>query len=264
MMPEPVDVNVDFISGDVTPQNGVFRSAFEARCIAPRGKPWDLMAWGFSWNGKDMPMSNKSARATGTGSRRNYGDGRRRSFYYTQNRDLSIRPWIENTVAELSAFCRERQAFVHKAQAIPQIAIVYPASYLKESNSPFVNTNALQGILYALLDNQFCAEILMEHHLPGKIQNYPLIIVPECKSMDAATKQMLVDYVKTGWNLLVTGAGVASIFKDELGISSFVKTEEKQIFINAANRLGAIRSVILETKPGNEVEILSSFTLATI
>ena len=149
---------------------------------------------------------------------------------------------------------------MHKAQAIPQIAIVYPASYLKESNSPFSpNTNALQGILYALLDNQFCAEILMEHHLPGKIQNYPMIIVPECKSMDAATKQMLVDYVKTGGNLLVSGAGVASIFKEELGINSFEKSEEKQIFINAANRLGAVRSVILETKPGNEVEILSKF-----
>lgn len=260
MMPEPVDVNVDFISGDVTPQNGVFRSAFEARCIAPQGKPWDLMAWGFSWNGKDMPMSNKSAVQLKQEAAEIMAMGGGVQFYYTQNRDLSIRPWIGNTVAELSAFCRERQVFVHKAQAIPQIAIVYPASYLKESNSPFSpNTNALQGLLYALLDNQFCAEILMEHHLPGKIQNYPLIIVPECKSMDAATKKLLVDYATAGGNLLVTGAGVASIFKDELGISSFLKTEEKQIFINAAKRLGSVRSVIFETKPNEEVKILSKF-----
>jgi len=61
MMPEPVNNNVDYLSGDVTPQNGVYRSAFEARCIAPQGKPWDLMAWGFSWNGGKMPMSVKSS-----------------------------------------------------------------------------------------------------------------------------------------------------------------------------------------------------------
>ena len=48
MMPEKVTVNLDFLSGDLTASNGVYRAAFEARCLAPQGKPWDLMAWGFS------------------------------------------------------------------------------------------------------------------------------------------------------------------------------------------------------------------------
>ena len=39
LMPEKVTVDVDYLSGDVTPQNGVYRSAFEARCLAPQGKP---------------------------------------------------------------------------------------------------------------------------------------------------------------------------------------------------------------------------------
>jgi hypothetical protein len=260
MMPEPVDVNVDFISGDVTPQNGVFRSAFESRCIAPQGKPWDLMGWGFSWNGRDMPMSNKSAVQLKQEAAEIMAMGGGVQFYFTQNRDLSLRPWIVNTVAELSAFCRERQPFVHKAQAIPQIAIVYPASYLKESNSPFSpNTNALQGTLYALLDNQFCTEILMEHHLKEKIQNYPMIVVPECKSMSDETKQLLIEYVKSGGNLLVIGSGASGIFKDELGIVSVETSAEQQIFIHAGNRLGAVRSVIFKTGINPQNETLSWF-----
>lgn len=260
MMPEPVDVNVDFISGDVTPQNGVFRSAFEARCIAPQGKPWDLMAWGFSWNGKDMPMSNKSAVQLKQEAAEIMAMGGGVQFYFTQNRDLSIRPWIVNTVAELSAFCRERQAFVHKTTPIPQIAIVYPASYLKESNSPFSpNTNALQGTLNALLDNQFCTEILMEHHLKGKVENYPVIVVPECKSMSDETKQLLVDYAKSGGNLLVIGSGATLIFKEELAIKPTETTREEQIFIKSGNRLGAVRSAVLKAETGQQTEILSWF-----
>ncbi|MFN2396944.1 MAG: hypothetical protein ABR597_14790 [Bacteroidales bacterium] len=61
LMPEKVAANVDFLSGDVTPQNGVYRSAFEARCVAPQGLPWDLMAWGFSWDNGKMPMNIKSS-----------------------------------------------------------------------------------------------------------------------------------------------------------------------------------------------------------
>ena len=258
LMPEKVDANIDFISGDVTPQNGVYRSAFEARCIAPQGKPWDLMAWGFSWNGAKMPMSNKSAVQLKQEAAEIMAMGGGVQFYYTQNRDLSIRPWIGNTVAELADFCRERQAFVHKAKAIPQVALLFPASYLKESNSPFSpNTSVLQGALYALLDNQVCTEVLMEHHLEGRIQNYPLVVVPEIRSIDAATKNLLIDYVKAGGNLLVIGSKTADIFKDELGVTSSVISEEKIAFINARNRLGGIRSAIFEAAIPNSAKAVS-------
>ena len=260
LMPEPVDANIDFISGDVTPQNGVFRSAFEARCIAPQGKPWDLMAWGFSWNGKDMPMSNKSAVQLKQEAAEIMAMGGGVQFYYTQNRDLSIRPWIGNTVAEIAAFCRERQEFVHKAQAIPQVALIYPASYLNENNAPFSpNTNALQGMLYALLDNQLCTEILMEHHLKGKIGEYPLVILPECNSMNEDTKRLLAEYVANGGNLLVIGANTTKLFKEELKVQTAEITEAKQIFIKAANRLGAVRSKVAEITPDLQDKVLSRF-----
>lgn len=41
MMPEKVDIPVDFLSGDVAGSNGLYSSAFESRCLALQGKPWD-------------------------------------------------------------------------------------------------------------------------------------------------------------------------------------------------------------------------------
>ena len=47
-----------------------------------------------------------------------------------------------------------------------------------------------------------------------------MIVVPECKSMGEETKQLLIEYAKSGGNLLVIGAVASKIFKDELGIVS--------------------------------------------
>ena len=69
-------------------------SAFEARCLAPQGKPWDLMAWGFSWDGGKMPMSIKSSVQLEQEAAQIMAMGGGVQFYFQQNMDLSIKPWI--------------------------------------------------------------------------------------------------------------------------------------------------------------------------
>ena len=49
LMPERVSIPVDFISGDFSPVNSMNSARLEGRFIRNQGKPWDLMAWGFSW-----------------------------------------------------------------------------------------------------------------------------------------------------------------------------------------------------------------------
>lgn len=261
LMPEKVTNNVDFLSGDVTPQNGVFRSAFEARCLAPQGKPWDLMAWGFSWNGDKMPMSNKSTIQLKQEAAEIMAMGGGVQFYYQQNRDLSLKPWLANTLSELSVFCRERQKFCHKAKAIPQIALLFPTvSYQNNASSPYSGSPAkLQATLYALLDNQLPVEILMEHHLKGKMNQYPLIVIPECNYIESSLLNEFRTYVQNGGNLLVIGSEAAGIFARELGIQSANTSEEKVAFISAANRLGSIRSPLFEVKLTSDTKVISNF-----
>lgn len=261
LMPEKVTNNVDFLSGDVTPQNGVFRSAFEARCLAPQGKPWDLMAWGFSWNGDKMPMSNKSTIQLKQEAAEIMAMGGGVQFYYQQNRDLSLKPWLANTLSELAVFCRERQKFCHKAKAVPQIALLFPTvSYQNNASSPYSGSTAkLQATLYALLDNQLPVEILMEHHLKGKMNQYPLIVIPECNYIESSLLNEFRTYVQNGGNLLVIGSEAAGIFARELGIQSANTSEEKVAFISAANRLGSIRSPLFEVKLTSDTKVISNF-----
>jgi len=261
LMPEKVEVNVDFLSGDVTPQNGVFRSAFEARCLAPQGKPWDLMAWGFSWNGGNMPMSDKSVIQLEQEAAEIIAMGGGVQFYFQQNRDLSLKPWLADKLAEIGDFCRERQPYCHKAQAIPQVALLYPAkSYMKNSSTAYsFPTNNLQATLYALLDNQLPVEVLMEHHLYGKMDKYPMIVIPECDYIEQPLLAELREYLQNGGKLLIIGSKTAGLFSKELGIKLSNTTDEKNIFISAANRLGCINSKIFDVELIAESNVISRF-----
>jgi len=260
-MPEKVEIPLDFLSGDVTPQNGVFRSAFEARCLAPQGKPWDLMAWGFSWNGKDMPMSNKSAVQLKQEAAEIMAMGGGVQFYYQQNRDLSLKPWIANTLADIGSFCRERQPYCQKAVAVPQIALLFPTlSYQHKAATPYSPpTNQLQALLYALLDNQLPVEVLMEHHLSGKTSQYPLIVIPECEYIGPSLLNELRTYLQNGGKLLVVGASTASIFSKELGVKSGEKIAAKNIFLKAGNLLGSVNSQVLAVNLSEGSELISNF-----
>ncbi|HAQ17949.1 MAG TPA: hypothetical protein DCR40_01795 [Prolixibacteraceae bacterium] len=261
LMPEKVEINVDFLSGDVTPQNGVFRSAFEARCLAPQGKPWDLMAWGFSWNGAKMPMSDKSIIQLKQEAAEIMAMGGGVQFYFQQNRDLSLKPWLAGKLSEIGNFCRERQTYCHKAIAVPQVALLYPTkSYLKNSSSAYsFPTDNLQATLYALLDNQLSVEVMMEHNLSGKMSRYPVIVIPECDYIDPALLIELHEYAQNGGNLLIIGAETSGIFARELGIQSANTTDEKTWFISAANRLGGVSSKIRSVELGSDSKVISSF-----
>mgnify|MGYP002346660750 FL=1 len=182
-------------------------------------------------------------------------------FYFQQNRDLSLKPWLAGPLSEIGAFCRERQAYCHKAKAIPQVALLFPSiSYRQASNSPFSGApEKLQATLYSLLDNQLPVEILMEHHLKGKTSQYPLIVIPECKTIEPELLAELKSYIQNGGNLLIVGIETADIFKEELGIESITAIDEKPIFLSAAKRLGSIRSALANIKFTSDVQVLSHF-----
>ncbi len=261
MMPEKVAVDVDFLSGDVTPQNGVYRSAFEARCLAPQGKPWDLMAWGFSWNGGKMPMSVKSAGQLEQEAAEIMAMGGGVQFYFQQNRDLSIKPWIAGMLSEIAVFCRQRQPYCHKAKAIPQIALLYPTvSYQKNASKPYSNRlDMLEGALNLVLDNQHSVEVLTEYNIKGKMNRYPLIIIAECDYLEPAFIDELRSYIINGGNLLIIGTETASLFEKELGIKSLKAIGESEAFIASKDKIGAVRSALDSVNLGSAAKTLSTF-----
>lgn len=222
-MPEPVNTPIDYLSGDLTPSNAVYRASFESRCLAPQGKPWDIMAWSFAW-GREWGNSTKTAIQLQQEAAQVLSMGGGFQVYFKQNRDASFQPWTFSIMQEVADFCRARQEFTHKAQPVPQIALLYSNAGFKHITTGVYNPwngelNPTQGILYALLDGQNTVEVLRENHLSGHMSDYPLIIIPEWEYLAPKFRDELLQYVRQGGNLLVIGAKAVKLFQNELQVA---------------------------------------------
>lgn len=219
-MPEPVSAPVDFLSGDYSPDDSVNSARLSARFLVRQGVPWDLMAWSFS--NKPTPTPGPRPQKTAVQLQREaavvlaLGGGFQ--AYYKQQRDGSIFPEQMPVMAEVAKFCRARQALLHHAQPVPQIALLFStAAHYRMINGLFSRNNSrIGGVLQALLDSQQSVEVVTEAQLAGHLADYPLIVVPEWQYLDPAFKTDLVTYTKNGGHVLLIGPRTAALFATEL------------------------------------------------
>ncbi|MEX2564597.1 MAG: alpha-L-fucosidase [Cyclobacteriaceae bacterium] len=252
VMPEKVDVAVDFLSGDVSGQNGVYSAAFQARCLALQGKPWDLMAWGFApidfMGGIHSPKSlvqlqqeAAEVMAMGGGFQ----------VYFQQNRDASFRTLDTEAMVKLANFCRERQPFCQYSEVVPQIGMWYSQEgWKKHFNGVYGGGGYanMEGIANMLLDGQHSVEILMDHKMKELMQKYPLIVIPEWEAFDKEIKEQLLDYVETGGNVLVIGAKTVKEFEPLLAVTLMGEDTTTQINIGDKG-LGGIAGIKTQWQP---------------
>ena len=227
-MPEPVSANVDYISGDFTLQNSVNSARLEGRCMSKQGKPWDLMAWGFSTKlfsanpaDDDPTYCTKTPLQLMQEAAVVLALGGGFQAYFTQRRDGAVRLYQMDVMAEVARFARQRQPYCHRSEAIPQVAVLHSGYdfYHRNDNlfAPGDYLTPLRDILQALLDNQYAVEVLSEHHLKGHLGEYGLVVVPEIESLDPNFRIELLDYVRGGGSLLVMGAKAARLFSPGIG-----------------------------------------------
>jgi hypothetical protein len=253
-MPEPVCVPVDYLSGDYSPEDSVNSARFSARYLARQGKPWDLMAWGFTTKAapdgsreKTVPQLQREAAAV-------LALGGGFQAYFNQRRDGSIREERMPVMAEVAKFCRARQAVCHHALPVPQVALVYStANHYREINGLFSrDLSNLSGTLQALLESQLSVEVLGEHHLAGRLAEYPLIVVPETAYLEPAFVRNLLAYAENGGNLLLVGPQTADLFAAPLGIvwAGPADTAVRQLLHGATvlSTQGLVRNARLDPK----------------
>ncbi|MFW6308951.1 MAG: hypothetical protein ACOC1S_02935 [bacterium] len=234
-MPEPVETEVDFISGDYSSLNSINTARFEGRCIRHQKKPWDLMAWSFCFDFDNRIPVTKSVPQLQQEAAMVLSLGGGFQSYFQQKKDGSISLWHIDIMEELAQFCLKRQPYCQDAESVPQIGLFYSGkTFYRETERLFApwegELKPLQGILQSLLDSQNSVDILMEHHLREKLEKYPLIIVPEWKHLEGEIKSQLTQYAAEGGNLLVIGAEAVFNFKEELGVEFIgkLKTEVKR------------------------------------
>jgi len=257
-MPEPVSVNLDYISGDYSPLNSINAARFEGRCMMHQGKPWDLMAWHFTWT--DGPYSTKTVPQLQQEAAAVLALGGGFQAYFPQKRDGSIRKWQMGLMAETATFCRARQELCHKAEPVPQIGLVYAGkAYFRSSNKLFGGWDnppllGLKGTLQALLDAQNVVEIVMEHHLECRMDEYPLLVYPEWDYIDPAFRNDLLRYVRNGGNLIVIGPKAAKLFADVLDVTLAGEPVERVSALEHKGWLGGVRGLWQKGRPGSTAQ----------
>ncbi len=219
-MPEPVSAPVDFLSGDYSPEDSVSSARLSGRYLTRQGRSWDLMAWSFSHNKSKDGRNEKTAVQLQREAAVVLALGGGFQAYFTQKRDGSIREERVPVMAEVARFCRARQALCHHATQVPQVALLFStAAHYRKSNGLFARDLArISGALQAMLEGQQSVEVLGEHHLTGRMTDYPLIVVPEWEYLEPKFKDELVTYVKGGGNLLLIGPATATMFRTELNV----------------------------------------------
>jgi hypothetical protein len=233
-MAEPVSAPLDFLSGDYSPDDSVNSARVSARYLARQGVSWDLMAWSFSREVRDQGQSpQKSAVQLQREAAVVLALGGGFQAYFKQKRDGSVFDEQIPVMAEVAKFCRERQAVCHRAEAVPQVALLLSTSgHYRRVNGLFPrDLGRLSGVLQALLESQHSVEVLGEHHLAGRMKEYPLIVVPEWEYLDREFREQLVVYVQAGGNLLLIGPRTAAMFESELGatLKSEIKVESRYL-----------------------------------
>ncbi|GAB4041026.1 hypothetical protein GCM10028809_67140 [Spirosoma gilvum] len=228
MMPEPVNTNIDYLSGDLTPGNSVNSAALEGRILAAQSqlyrKPWDIMSWSFWYTfNPNRQGDQKSAVHLMQDAAQILSLGGGFQAYYQQSRTGAIPLRELSIMTELSRFVRARQPFCEGTTPIQQVAVVYANSTVRAFNqSLFGNgqTSRINGVLTALLDAQFPVEVLSEQHLQGRMHEYPLIVLSQQDSLSPNFRRALLDYAQQGGHLLIIGARNTQQFATELGITT--------------------------------------------
>ena len=238
-MPEKVCASVDFLSGDLNPMNSFNSARYAARALAQQnGYAWDLMSWNFRniVGGKQgycakHPNQLKQEAASVISVGGAFQD------YIPQNRDGSPRMWEIRNLKDVSKFVLERKDFCHRGKVVPQAALLLSTyDRARESEHLFSRTGyeKTMGMTALLCDVGQSLEIVCEHTLFEKINEYKMIVVPELYyGLEEKTIEALLGYAKNGGNLVLVGKNTCSIFSSAGApylckeFSEFVANESK-------------------------------------
>ncbi len=259
-MPERVSAPVDFLSGDYNPIDSVNSARWEGRCLMHQGKPWDLMAWSFGSVAPDSCRTTKPVAQLQREAACVVSLGGGFQMYFNQRRDGTIREQHLGLMEQVAQFCRERQAICHRAESVPQVALLYstPALYrsLKRLFAPWHGeVEGILGTLLALLNNHFHVDVLGEHHLAGRMQDFPLIVIPEWGFLEEPFRRELLSYVRQGGKLLVIGSKAVPLFSKELGIRVQSEAEKKSRWLEKDGKLAGLAGAGLAFTAGRGARI---------
>jgi len=244
-MPEPVTANVDFLTAEVPPADSVNAARLIGRCLQRQGKPWDLRLSACRRRPDGTAGSTKSADQVKQEAAVAVALGGGIALSFPQKRDGTVHGWQTDLMAEVARFCRLRRPLCHRAEPVPQVALLYSGRAYYD-RGPHVlrpgqgQLDPVHGLLRTLLGLHLAVEVTMPHHLEGRLDAYPLIVVPEWPDLEPDLPQALLAYVERGGNLLLVGPEAARPFAAALGVQFTGEAEARRQYLAFDGRLAAV------------------------
>ncbi len=236
-------VDLDYLSGDFSPAGSCDRARLEARYFASVGRPWDLMAWGFNreWDARLHKPAVQLKQEAGVV----LSQGGAFQYYYQPTRTGHIpRKFIE-TAEEVASFCRERQALCEGSTSVPQVALLLPVDDFMRRSDRVFHTGAvredLEGCLHALLELHYSVDVLAEWMLQDRLEQFPMVVVPDTEHLAEDFVEALLDYVRGGGSLMLLGARSGRIFAQELGVRLDGPPKEEIAHLSSPLGMGAVQ-----------------------
>jgi hypothetical protein len=221
LMPWPVGVPLDYVSGDYSPALSLDRARVEARYMANVGMPWDLLAWGFNWH-PNLGHSIKKPVALMQEAAATLMHGGGFAIYYVPTRAGHVTDDIIDAAGQVADFCRARRKLCHRGDTVPQVALLLSVETQMDRSDAVFHwggcMDELEGALHALLESHYSVDILSEWQLEPVLADYPLVVVPDSYKLAPGFRAALRNYVKAGGSLLLLGEQCARLFAADLGV----------------------------------------------
>ncbi len=254
-VPEKPKAAVDYISGDFDPANSAHRIRFETRCIAHQGKPWDLMSWSFGTEYNSYGSVSKSAEQMMQEAASVITQGGGFQMYITQNSNGSAVRTRKDTFRRVADFMHPRR-FLYGKKPLAQVALFHSAEsrYEETAADPCVynppgRCTSLKGLLHAVLDSGYTADIILEHQTE-LLSNYEAVLVPEWKHLPEASVQALLKYAANGGTLITVGATVCELFSKAVGIELGAVLPTGRTLINDNDDCMSVKGPVIDLKQG--------------
>jgi hypothetical protein len=252
MMPEPVEIDIDYLSADMSGKNWIYDAAFDARVFASYDKPWDLMSWSFYDKGtkpEKLLLLEASEVISMGGGYQSYWFQKRNGGFDKNNLAL---------MKKIADFCRAREPYCFESKTIPQVGVFFSRETWAKNTGSIYNgggNDNIQGITSLLLDAGSCVQIIMENDL-NSLSTYPFVVIPESHTMSPSVKNKFISYVNNGGRLLVMGSKASQLFEKELNVSFMEQFVYKEYTLKSQNSTGTFDLPYAQVKANNTNDIL--------
>ena len=196
---------------------------------------WDIMSWGFSvpiyYVKPTTQLCQEAASILMLG-------GGYQVYNIQKAKGTLLNDWIVPSLTETAKFCRDRK-FCHNSKSIAEVGVLYSkeAAYYKKDTifGSGGNYNIdMRDLTSALLDNQLSVQVILSS--AKNLKRFSMIVLPDCGDIEKSIKNRLLQYVKGGGTVILTGTRTLELFKNELLIKNIkTVTSKPSILIRGGN-----------------------------